>query len=124
MAKLDTSIDVQYWTHITNDSKNTAAFYIDKGHNVYNFAAPYTYYTLYPDKSPTHKTPEQIMTEWNAYVFDATNPDNVVKAPSEKVKGAGMCLWTDTPDAQTEDELLENIRPYLRAIAKRALGEV
>jgi hexosaminidase len=120
-VKLDTSIDIQYWTHITNDSKNTARFYIEKGHSVYNFAAPYTYYTLYPDKAPTSKTPEQIEREWSPYVFDAVNPDNVVEAPSEKVKGAGMCLWTDTPDAMTEDELLENMRAHFTAIAKAAM---
>lgn len=121
-VKLNTSIDVQYWTHITNDKKNTAAFYIDKGHNVYNFAAHYTYYTLYPDKAPTSKTPDEIMAEWTPYVFDAVNPENVIEAPNEKVKGAGMCLWTDTPDAMTEDELLENMRPHFTAIAKKCLG--
>ena len=120
-AKLDTSIDIQYWTHITNDSKNTASFYIDKGHSVYNFAATYTYYTLYPDKAPTHKSPEEIVNEWNAYVFDSVNPENVVKAPSDKVKGAGMCLWTDTPDIMTEDELLENMRAHFTAIAEAIL---
>ena len=122
-VKLDTSIDVQYWTHITNDSKNTARFYIDKGHRVYNFAAEYTYYTLYPDREPSRVTPERIMREWSPYVFDSVNPENVIEAPSEWVKGAGFCLWTDTPDAKGEDELLENMRPYFTAVAKRAMGE-
>ena len=123
VAKLDTSIDVQYWTHITNDRKNTAAFYINKGHGVYNFAAPYTYYTLYPDKAPTKKAPDEIIAEWTPYVFDDVNPKNVIDAPNEKVKGAGMCLWTDTPDAMTEDELLEKMRPHFTAIARKCLGE-
>ena len=122
-VKLDKTIDIQYWTHITNDSKNTARFYIEKGHSVYNFAAPYTYYTLYPDRAPTKKTPEEIEREWSPYVFDDVNPDNVVEAPSDKVKGAGICLWTDTPDAMTEDELLENIRAHFTAIAKAAMKE-
>ena len=122
VAKLDTSIDVQYWTHITNDCKNTAAFYIEKGHNVYNFAAPYVYYTLYPDRAPTRKAPEEIMKEWNAYIFDDVNPENVIKAPDSKVKGAGFCLWTDTPNAASEDELLENMRPYFTAFVKKAIG--
>ena len=122
-VKLDKSIDIQYWTHITNDSKNTARFYIEKGHSVYNFAAPYTYYTLYPDRAPTKKTPEEIEREWSPYVFDDVNPDNVVEAPSDKVKGAGICLWTDTPDAMTEDELLENMRAHFTAIAKAAMKD-
>ena len=120
-VKLDKSIDIQYWTHITNDSKNTAVFYIDKGHNVYNFAISYAYYTLYPDKAPTRKTPEEITNEWSPYVFDSVNPDNVVKEQTDKVKGAGFCLWTDTPDRMTEDELLDEIRPYYTAFVNKSL---
>ena len=121
-VKIDTSIDVQYWTHITNDSKNTAAFYIEKGHNVYNFSSPYSYYTLYPEKAPTNKSPEEISDEWNPYVFDSVNPDNVIPYPCDRVKGAGFCLWTDTPDRQSEDEILENMRPYFTAFVKKAIG--
>ena len=121
VVRIDRSIDVQYWIHITNDSKNTAAFYIEKGHNVYNFAAPYSYYTLYPNKAPTHKTPKEIEDEWNPYVFDDVNPENVIEFPNKKVKGAGFCLWTDTPDKESEDEMLENMRPYFTAFVKKAL---
>ena len=51
------------------------------------------------------------------------NPGNVITAPNEKVKGAGFCLWTDTPAAESEDEILEHIRPYFTAIAQKASGK-
>lgn len=139
-AQLDPSIDIQFWSPHTNGGENTAQFYIDRGHNLYNFARAYTYYTLYPNLRPSYVTPEAIRKEWTPYVFapnnsectDAENtyifppyrPGNHVCAPNEKVKGAGFCLWTDTPAAETEDEILAHIRPYFTAIAKKASGEI
>ncbi len=137
-AQLDSSIDIQFWSPHTNGGEATAQFYLDRGHNLYNFARLYTYYTLYPDKNPSYATPEAIMKEWNPYVFAPNNSDctvdnsyifppfkegNIIDAPNAQVKGAGFCLWCDTPAAETEDEILEHIRPYFTAIAKKAMGE-
>ncbi len=139
IVKLDNSIDIQYWCPHTNGGDNTAMFYIERGHNLYNFSRPYTYYTLYPaGRSPSYVTPEAIIKEWNAYVFAPKNSEcdktgntyifppyregNIVDAPNPRVKGAGFCLWTDTPGSETEDEILEHIRPYFQAIAKKTRG--
>ena len=137
-VQLDKTIDIQFWSPHTNGGEGTAQFYIDRGHNVYNFARLYTYYTLYPDRAPSYATPEAIMAEWNPYVFAPNNSictvnnsyifppfkeGNVIDAPNAQVKGAGFCLWCDTPAAETEDEILEHIRPYFTAIAKKAMGE-
>ena len=59
----------------------------------------------------------------NDYIFPEFKQGNEIKAPDERVKGAGFCLWCDCPSAEREDELLEHIRPYFTAIAKKALGE-
>ena len=64
-----------------------------------------------------------IESEWNAYVFDPQRPENNPTAPNEKVKGGGYCLWSDTPAAETEEEILENLKPYLHACAKALLGK-
>lgn len=136
-TQLDSGIDIQFWSPHTNGGENTASFYIDRGHNVYNFARLYTYYTLYSDRCPSYATPDAIMREWtpyvfapnnsecatdNTYIFPPFNAGNHVAAPNEKIKGAGFCLWCDTPSAEGEDELLENMRPYFTAIAKKASG--
>lgn len=136
-AQIDKSIDIQYWSPHTNGGEGTAQFYLDRGHNLYNFARLYNYYTLYSDRSPSYTTPEVIMAEWNPYVFAPNNsqsddgnsyifppfkPGNILTAPNEKIKGAGFCLWCDTPAAETEDEILEHARPYFTAIAKKATG--
>ena len=96
--------------------------YLERGHKVYNFEFYHTYYTLYPDRPPSKVTPEDILNNWNPYVFDPSVEDNNPTAPNPLVKGAGICLWTDTSAVMTEDEILEGIRPYFTAIAKKASG--
>lgn len=137
-VQLDPSIDIQFWSPHTNGGKNTAQFYIDRGHRLYNFARAYTYYTLYPDRAPSFVTPEIILDEWNPYIFAPNHSTgdpgnntyifppfqsgNHISVPNEQIKGAGICLWTDTPSAETEEELLAHIRPYFTAIAKKSMG--
>jgi hypothetical protein len=62
------------------------------------------------------------MKEWTPYLFDGEVLENNPTPPCEQVKGAGICLWSDTPAVMTEDEVLENMRPYFTAIAKKTLG--
>jgi len=132
-TQLDKRIGIQFWSPHTNNGNNTAQYYIDRGHDLYNFARLYTYYTLYPDAKRSYATPEAIMKEWNPYVFAPNGSEcdpgnssyifppfregNIITPPNDRIKGAGFCLWTDTPSAETEDELLENMRPYFTAIA-------
>ena len=121
VAKLDKSIDIQYWTTMANGGKNTAKFYLDQGHNIYNFISYYNYYTL-GFGSKDNVTPQMLEAEWNAYVFDPKLPENNPSAPDSRVKGGGFCLWCDTPAAETEDEILEHIKPYITACGKKLLG--
>ena len=51
IAELDKSIEIQYWSSAVNGGKNTAEYYVSRGHNVYNFAREYTYYTAIAKKS-------------------------------------------------------------------------
>ena len=118
-VELDKSIEIQYWSPLANGGKNHARHFTERGHKIYNFTYKYTYYTLYPNRAPTQVTPEDIEREWNPYVFDSENSENTLECPCDTLLGAGICLWTDTPNAQGEDELLENIRPYFTAIAKK-----
>lgn len=122
VTELDRSIEILYWSDIANNGENTVGIYLDRGHTVYNFGHKHTYYTLYPDRPPSKVTPEEILAEWNPYVFGANSEENKLAAPNPLVKGAGICLWTDTPAAMSEDEILEGMRPYFTAIAKKTRG--
>ena len=116
-TELDSSIDIQYWSPKANGGKNAVSVYLERGHKVYNFTSYYTYYVLgFGQRSGI--TPENLADEWNAYVFDRQHPENNPSAPDPRVLGGGYCLWSDTPAAETEDELLENLKPYIRACGK------
>lgn len=122
VIELDRTVEILYWSDVANNGENTVGAYLDRGHTVYNFGHKHTYYTLYPDRPPSNVTPEEILAEWNPYVFGVGSAENTIAAPHPLVKGAGICLWTDTPAAMTEDEILEGIRPYFTAIAKKTRG--
>lgn len=113
----DPDIEIQYWALKANGEKNTVHTYLQRGHKVYNFVYKYTYYVLgFGSRYGT--TPEMLEECWSAYTFDHTRPERNLPYGDERVLGGGYCLWSDTPAAETEDELLENLKPYIRACGK------
>lgn len=121
IAALDPSIDIQFWMTKANGGNNTVLTYLDRGHKVYNLISTYVYYVL--GFGPWHgATPEMVANEWNAYRFDPHVPENNPAAPNDMVMGGGFCLWSDTPAAETEEEVLEHIKPYITACGTKLLG--
>ncbi len=121
-TELDSSIDIQYWSVKSNGGKNNVRTYLDRGHKVYNFISPYVYYVVGFGGAKYGTTPEILERDWNAYCFDPENPENNLTTPDSRVLGGGYCLWSDSPAAETEDELLEHLKPYIRAGGKKLLG--
>lgn len=122
VTQLEPSIDIQYWLPKPNDGKNTVFTYLERGHKVLNFNKFYTYYTL-GIGSYHGATPEELTAEWSAYLFDSDSPENNPTPPDPRVLGGGYCLWSDTPAAETEDEILEHLCPFLRACGKKLCGK-
>lgn len=119
-AQLDPSIEISYWSTSANNSQNTALFYLEKGHALYNFTFKYTYYISgFGFGFKNDVSPEKIEAEWNAYVFDGVNLENNPTAPDGRIKGGGLCLWSDQPAAETEEEILAHIKPYIAVIGKK-----
>ena len=117
VVKLDKNIEILYWTPTANSSNNTVNTYLKAGYKVYNYLNEYNYYVL--GKGAYDKaTQEYIYTSWNPYVFDPSS-----SAPSGKntaignsnVKGSAFCIWCDNPAAETENSVMTNILPMLRA---------
>ena len=122
VTELDKSIDIQYWSPGANGGKNSVGVYLDRGHKVCNFTSYYTYYVL-GFGSKNGVTPAMLESEWNAYVFDRQAPENNPPAPDPRVLGGGFCLWCDTPAAETEDEVMEHILPYISACGRKLCGK-
>lgn len=111
-AELDRDIEIEYWTPSANGGKNTVRTYIDEGYRVYNFINYYTYYVLgFGMKSKI--TPEQLSSEWNAYSFGTPEKQDRVEPSDTSVLGGGFCVWCDNPSAESADDILKHISPYL-----------
>ena len=121
VVTLDPTFDIQFGLATANNGANPAKLYLERGHNIYNFTSYYTYYTL-GFGFISRITPDVIDAEWDAYVFDKNRPDGDPKAGDPRVKGGGFCLWSDTAGAETEDEVLEHILPYLQSVGRKLLG--
>ena len=111
-AELDRDIEIEYWTPSANGGKNTVRTYIDEGYRVYNFINYYTYYVLgFGMKSKI--TPEQLSSEWNAYSFGTPEKQDRVEPSDTSVLGGGFCVWCDNPSAESAEDILNHISPYL-----------
>ena len=111
-AELDRDIEIEYWTPSANGGKNTVHTYIDEGYKVYNFINYYTYYVLgFGMKSKI--TPEQLSSEWNAYSFGTPEKQDRVEPSDTSVLGGGFCVWCDNPSAESAEDILNHISPYL-----------
>lgn len=111
-VELDKSIELEYWLPYANGGKNTVHSYVENGYRVYNFLNYYTYYVLGVGMK-SKITPQELSAKWNAYVFDSPTKQARLDAGSPSVLGGGFCVWCDNPSAESEDELLEHITPYL-----------
>ena len=111
-AELDRDIEIEYWTPSANGGKNTVRTYIDEGYRVYNFINYYTYYVLgFGMKSKI--SPEQLSAEWNAYSFGTPEKQDRVEPSDTSVLGGGFCVWCDNPSAESAEDILKHISPYL-----------
>ena len=111
-AELDRDIEIEYWAPSANGGKNTVRTYIDEGYRVYNFINYYTYYVLgFGMKSKI--TPEQLSSEWNAYSFGTPEKQDRVEPSDTSVLGGGFCVWCDNPSAESAEDILKHISPYL-----------
>lgn len=123
VVELDPSVDIQYWMMKPNGGKNTVFTYLNRGHKVLNFISHYTYYVV--GMGSYHGVPADcIEREWNVYLFDKDSPENNLEAPDSRVLGGGYCLWCDIPAAESEEELLKNIKPFITACGKALCGSV
>ena len=119
-VELDKSIEIEYWVPYANGGKNNVFTYLDEGYRVYNLLNYYTYYIL-GARMKNGVTPDRIRSEWNAYTFDAAEKSVHVEPSRHTVLGSSFCVWCDNPSAESADELLENITPYLYAAGEAML---
>ncbi len=114
VVELDKQIDIEFWMPYANGGKNDAFTYLSEGYKLYNLLNYYTYYILGTGMK-NNVTPNRILNEWNAYVFDTPTKQIRVSPNEHKIFGGAFCLWCDKPSAEAPNEILEHITPYLYA---------
>lgn len=116
VVKLDTDIDIWYWS----GTPQKAATYANAGHGIYNIMSDYNYYAMTSDYFSDNRDsfiksyPDKIYDEWSPYNFGSGG------TCSTNVLGSAFGIWSDNPTLRSEDEVMEDVLPMLRAHGAKA----
>lgn len=126
VVQLDQNIDIWYWSA----GSNTVWTYLDAGYEVYNILSGYNYYAMTGNYFSDNRTsftkayPDKIYTEWNPYVFDpddsTLNTEKNTEQGNSGVLGSAFGVWCDNPSLKTQEEVMEDLIPLIRAHAVKA----
>ena len=103
-AQLDEDITIEYWE---------CAGQLPEKNPVLNYLNFYLYYILDPHLSYPGVDPAAIRREWTPAFFLNTHIDR------NRVVGSSFCIWSDIPECQTQDEVMEGIKPLLAAWSEK-----
>lgn len=122
-AVLNKNIDVTYWTR-WHKSFPTLQTVLDHGHQVLNYNDSYFYYVLArPGGAYSNRPkPEDVYNKWRPGVFPWASSTVTQTIPDDdpSLKGASFSIWSDAPEVETEQQVLKNSRPLMRAMASRS----
>lgn len=115
---LDPRIAITYWTRWDRRMAPVQRF-VDAGHRLVNFHDSFFYYVLGKDDVYPHRSGEEILARWEPTLFPDPDWSPTGAVPAWLI-GASFSIWSDVPDAESEDEVAEGIRLPLHAMAQRA----
>lgn len=130
VVQLDTDIDIWFWT----TGNNTVWTYATAGYQVYNILSDYNYYVLTDDyyaqdsnsvrDSFTQSYADEIYNEWTPYTFDPTSSTlgtgKNAAIGNPNILGGAFGIWSDNPSLKTEEEVLVDLLPLIRANAAKS----
>lgn len=122
VVKLDTNIDIWFWTA----GSNSNYAYTNAGYEVYNIIDTYCYYVLNDGyingTSYQQARPQSIYDNWNPYEFGSTTSGTRYFAEwnDSDVLGGALGIWCDNPSLKTEAQMMEDLRPLIRVNAAKS----
>ena len=124
VVQLNKDIDIWYWSEGTNPVKT----YLDAGYQVYNIINHYTYYVVsnkyYSGSIYPNARPESIYNQWNPYIFgnnpNGTGSGNDTELYDSNVLGSAFAVWCDEPTVRTENQVMTDLIPLIRANGAKA----
>ncbi len=118
-VKLKSSIQITYWTkwHANMAPVQTL---LDHGHEVINYNDGFFYYVLGENAGYKYPVAEHIYDLWHPGLFSRIDvpKQEYLRPYPRQLAGCSFAIWSDTPSAQTEDEVSEGIRDPLLAMAE------
>ena len=125
VVQLEDTIDIWYWTYNSSSHPNTVWTYATAGYQVHNILSDYNYYAMTTDYYSSNRTSftkayaDQIYNEWTPFTFDSTSTtlgsgkNTAIGNPN--VLGGAFGIWSDNPSLKTEDEVMADLLPMIRA---------
>ncbi|MHC5269749.1 family 20 glycosylhydrolase [Enterococcus sp. LJL98] len=120
IVKLSKEVEISYWTK-WNQNMAPVDTFVEKGYTITNFNDNYFYYVLGEHAGYTYPEYEKITDKWTPEMWPQ---DQVVALDPVQLPGVAVAIWSDRPEAQTEEEVLTNASPILFAVMQKQSGEV
>ena len=107
--------EVCYWT---NWDKNMAPVktWLDKGYSVINYCDNYLYYVLGEAAGYNYPTAEKL-ENWSPELF--SGGQKLSSEEIQQVKGCYFSVWSDIPDAKSEDEVFSDLTKLIPVFVKK-----
>ncbi|MCQ2427687.1 MAG: family 20 glycosylhydrolase [Clostridia bacterium] len=131
-VQFDSDFVVQYWS--TRALYESPASLAANGYRLINVDSVHSYYVLIESarkdapESYLCVNPETIKKEWSPYTFGNITDGKPKKGyglysdeERSMIAGAFFCDWNDCPDLRTDDEVISELEPLLKAWASVAV---
>ena len=120
VVKLSQDVEISYWTKWNKNMAPVETF-IEKGYTVTNFNDNYFYYVLGENAGYTYPQYDKVLTHWKP---DMWPQEQVIAVEPVQLPGVAVAVWNDIPDAQTQEEVLNNVSQIFFAVMQKQSNAV
>ncbi|MFD4261607.1 glycoside hydrolase family 20 protein [Streptomyces sp. NPDC058534] len=123
LVEIDRRVQVEVWVR-WNTAEPSVEDYVRAGYDVVNGHGDHLYFILTPGQQ--HKTGKKSAQG----IYDLWTPRTFMRRPTQDMQlpadapmsGAHLSIWCDNPDFQTEQEVSDGVRPWLRSFSQQMWG--
>lgn len=115
LVELTKAVEITYWTR-WNSKMAPVNRFLELGYSVINFNDNYFYFVLGEAAGYTYPTTEKI-SQWEITLFPQSQ--RLSADEMEQVKGASFAIWSDQPQALTQDEVATKVNKPLEIFSEK-----
>ncbi|EOL40603.1 family 20 glycosylhydrolase [Enterococcus phoeniculicola] len=121
-ARLSEKVEITYWTKWNKNMAPVTAF-LERGYTVLNYNDNFFYYVLGENAGYTYPTYEKILSDWTPTRYAQNQEVSLQEYPTQ-LPGVCFAVWSDKPEAKTEDEVFNDVSYLLAAVMQKEAGAV